>query len=72
MKFVHDTFEDSYVHFGGDETSESCWDLKPSIKVWMAQNNISSYKNLQIYYRKAQKNAWRLITPTKKAIYWAN
>lgn len=72
MKFVNDNFEDTYVHFGGDETSESCWNIKPSIKVWMDQNNIASYKDLQIYYRRRQKDLWRDITPSKKAIYWAN
>jgi hexosaminidase len=46
MKLVNSTFEDPYVHFGGDEVTTSCWDLKPSIKAWMAENSIASYHDL--------------------------
>lgn len=35
MRLANSTFEDPYVHFGGDEVATSCWDLKPSIKAWM-------------------------------------
>lgn len=38
----------------------------------MNKNNISTYKDLSIYYRRRQKSLWRNITQTKKAIYWAN
>lgn len=38
----------------------------------MVAHNISNYKELSTYYRKQQKTLWRQITPTKKAIYWAN
>lgn len=38
----------------------------------MNKNNITSYEQLSIYYRKNQKKLWRNITPFKKAIYWAN
>lgn len=65
-------FEDEYVHFGGDEIEESCFGQKPSIKEWMDSHNISSYKQLEIYYRQRQKALWRNITTHKKAIYWAN
>ena len=30
MEYVNKFSEDPYIHFGGDETSDSCWDLKPS------------------------------------------
>ena len=46
MKYVNETFTDNYVHFGGDEIEEDCYDKKPSIMDWMIKNNISSYKNL--------------------------
>ena len=29
MNYADEMFEDPYIHFGGDETSNSCWDLKP-------------------------------------------
>ena len=32
LEEVDSTFSDPYIHFGGDETSNSCWDRKPSIK----------------------------------------
>jgi hypothetical protein len=38
----------------------------------MKAMNISDYKGLEVYYRQEQKKLWRKITPTKKAIYWAN
>ena len=33
---------------------------------------MSSYKDLEVYYRQRQKKIWRNITSSKKAIYWAN
>ena len=49
-----------------------CWDNRPEIAARMNQMNISDYKSLEIYYRQQQKKIWRQISPTKKAIYWAN
>lgn len=72
MTYVNSTFEDDYVHFGGDEVVEDCWSQRQNITDWMNANNISSYKNLSIYYRQQQKQAWRTISPNKKVIYWAN
>jgi hexosaminidase len=72
MKLVNTTFEDPYVHFGGDEVLAVCWDLKPSIKKWMLENDVATYKDLEAGYRKRQKSLWRNISPTKKTIYWAN
>lgn len=72
MKDISSTFIDSYAHFGGDEIINQCYDRKPSIKEWMSANNISTYHDLSIYYRKKQKSIWRNITANKKAIYWTN
>lgn len=72
MKYVNSKFEDPYVHFGGDETVNSCWDFKPSIKEWMVKNNIPTYNDLSIWYRRKQKSLWRTLSTTKKVIYWAN
>ena len=72
MNYVNNTFADNYVHFGGDEITMKCWDKKPEIKTRMAELNITDYKALEIYYRQQQKKIWRQISPTKKAIYWAN
>lgn len=70
---VNKTFEDDYVHFGGDEVLEDCWDQRPHIKEYMKANNISNYKDLSIDYRKRQKKMFReVISPKKKVIYWAN
>lgn len=40
------TFEDPYIHFGGDEVTLICWDLKPSIREWMIVHGVSTYKHL--------------------------
>jgi len=72
MNYADEMFEDPYIHFGGDETSNSCWDLQPQIKEWMKENNITDYKALSSYYRQRQKSLWRNISSTKKSIYWAN
>lgn len=44
MNYVNQVFEDPYVHFGGDETVESCWDLRPAIKAYMIAHGIKTYK----------------------------
>lgn len=72
MNYADLMFEDPYIHFGGDETSDSCWDLKPEIKQWMEKNNMTIYKELSTYYRQRQKKVWRNISKTKQSIYWAN
>ncbi|EAR96206.1 glycosyl hydrolase family 20 beta-N-acetylhexosaminidase family protein (macronuclear) [Tetrahymena thermophila SB210] len=61
-----------YVHFGGDEVEEQCWNKRPEIKEFMNQNNISTYTDLQNYYRKNQVNIWKSINATKPAIFWAD
>lgn len=55
MKLVNSTFDDPYVHFGGDEVLAICWDLKPSIKMWMVEHHVETYRDLEIGYRKKQK-----------------
>ena len=54
---------------GGDETLKSCWDKKPSIKQWMAQNNISDYDQLQVYYRQRQLE---YLQTNRTPVYWSN
>ena len=46
LSYVNDTFDDDYVHFGGDEVLLSCWDQRPSIKAFMEQNGILDYQGL--------------------------
>lgn len=73
MREIHEIFPNSIVHFGGDEVERSCWDQRPSIKQWMNEHNISTYDDLQVYYRQRQKKIWReKISKTKIATYWAN
>lgn len=71
MREINELFIDPVVHFGGDEVEASCWDKRPSIKEWMAKNNIKSYDALQVYYRQKQKAIWKTIS-TKAVSYWAN
>jgi N-acetyl-beta-hexosaminidase len=51
MNYVNSTFEDDYVHFGGDEVVYDCWGDRPSILEWMQAHNISDYFGLSVYYR---------------------
>jgi hexosaminidase len=32
-----------YIHLGGDEVVDACWDKRPAIQEYMNANNISSY-----------------------------
>jgi hypothetical protein len=72
MKEINATFIDNYVHFGSDIISGDCYNRRPSIKEWMARNNISNYAKLHSYYREKQKAIWRGISKAKKVIYWIN
>ena len=66
-------FGDEFVHFGGDEVNEKCWDNRPDIKKWMEQHDIKTYRDLQIYYRKTQKKIWTdEIKSKKRVMYWTN
>ncbi|KAL4444539.1 hypothetical protein ABPG74_016832 [Tetrahymena malaccensis] len=69
FKDIQNLFQDQYVHMGGDEVFGSCWDQRPSIKQFMAKNNISDYNQLQVYYRNRQKKS---IQANRTKIYWAN
>jgi len=66
-------FDVDYIHFGGDEVVEKCWDQRPEIKDFMTAHNIQNYSELQSYYRKRQKEIFRAeVNSTKKIMYWAN
>jgi hexosaminidase len=72
MRHINQTSTDPYIHFGGDEISESCYSQRPSIMEWMKAHGMSNYTQLSIYYRQRQKTLWRNISKTTKAIYWAD
>lgn len=59
----------SYLHLGGDEVFGSCWNLRPAIKTYMTKHGIVDYNELQVYYRRRQKEA---IASPRTKIYWAN
>jgi hexosaminidase len=71
MSFIDESFDDEYVHLGGDETVHECWGAQKSITDWMANHNITDFEGLSLYYRERQKQLWRKKT-NKKVIYWAN
>lgn len=73
MQYFNKVFDDAYVHFGGDEVTESCWDQRETIKEYMKENKISDYVDLQIFYRKKQKKLYEEKASRKRRIiYWAN
>lgn len=43
MKYINSTFDDEYVHFGGDQVMPECWGTRQSILDWMAEKNIPDY-----------------------------
>ncbi|KRX03069.1 Glycoside hydrolase, superfamily [Pseudocohnilembus persalinus] len=73
-KIVNSTqnlFTDDYIHLGGDEVINSCYDKRPSIKTWMKNKGMdtSNYIGLQKYYRAQQK---KMLKNGKSSIYWCN
>ncbi|CAK72253.1 unnamed protein product (macronuclear) [Paramecium tetraurelia] len=74
LQDLNDMFDKvQFIHFGGDEASNQCFEQKPSIKEFMNQHGISNYFDLQVYYRKKQKDIWKnQIKSKKKIIYWYN
>ena len=57
-----------YLHLGGDEVFASCWNLRPEIKTWMAEHNISTYGQLQMAWRESLISA----IPNRTVIFWRN
>jgi len=61
-------FPDKYVHVGGDEVGFSCWESNPNITLFMKQNNISSYVQLEQFY---ETNLLEIVGNTgKEYIIW--
>lgn len=54
---------------GGDEVVAKCWDVKPEIKQYMKERNITDYVGLESYLRKTQA---ALLSKSKRAMYWFN
>ncbi|CAD8062286.1 unnamed protein product [Paramecium sonneborni] len=74
LQDLADMFEKvQFVHFGGDEAIQSCYNQRPSIKEFMNQHGIADYIELQTYYRQKQKSIWKNEIKSKKRIaYWYN
>ncbi|CAD8134243.1 unnamed protein product [Paramecium octaurelia] len=78
LKSVMQDFNDmfakvQFIHFGGDEASNSCFDQRPSIKQFMNEHGIATYFDLQVYYRQRQKDIWKnVVKSSKRVAYWYN
>lgn len=57
--YLNNTFDDEYVHFGGDEVVYDCWNQRPSIQTYMKDRGISTFQDLAVDYRKRQKQMFR-------------
>ena len=61
-------FKSNIVHLGGNTVIYACYDQKPSIKAWMAENNMTNYSQLHNYYINRSR---LLINPKNTTIYWS-
>ncbi len=43
-EYILGKFPDPYLHLGGDEVDQGCWDRRPHIKEFMKAQNISNYR----------------------------
>lgn len=64
---IQKIFPSHYIHLGGDEINVNCWDYRPSIKQWMQSHNITSYDDLQTYYRQKEIS---FIEKSRQNIFW--
>ena len=70
IKEVESWFTNSpYFHFGGDEVSSACWDLRPAIKEYMDDFGLKNYAELQAFWRIDLKTE---LPAGRKAIFWRN
>lgn len=68
LKDVEALFVDAdFIHLGGDEVFGSCWDLAPSIKTFMNIHHITTYGELQMYWRKEIRSVL-----AKGVAFWKN
>jgi len=65
---MSDLFVDQFVHLGGDEVADDCWNADPKIKQWMVQNNITTYLELQGYYEQKVQNF--VLSNNKVPAFW--
>jgi len=70
LKDLTGYFRDPFVHLGGDEVNQQCWDERPEIKEFMKKNGLLDYNQLLVYYLKRERELLKNIDPSKKAIYW--
>jgi len=62
------TFQDDYVHLGGDEVSYNCWESNPDIQKFMQQKGWTDYATLEQYY---EQNLLDIIAKTgKNYVVW--
>lgn len=67
---VSATFNDSYLHLGGDEVDFSCWKSNPEISKFMLDNNITTYPMLeQFYISKVLSFTDKLTKPTTPVVW---
>ena len=69
--YVNSTFDDQYVHLGGEEMVLNCWKQRESIVKYMQAKGLNSTKDLAVDYRTRQKKMFRDIS-AKKTIYWVD
>lgn len=72
--FANVTFEinalfrkSEYIHMGGRDLNDSCWQNHSNIKTFMLLHNFKTVEQLQLYW---QKELRKNMGISKKVIYW--
>ena len=50
LQDIFHSFDDQYLHIGGDEVNKECWETNEEIKAWININGSAHASNLQAYF----------------------
>lgn len=65
-------FPDQFIHLGGDEVDQTCFDQNPNIELFKRLNHLASNHDLVNFHIKKARTLLTEISPDKKAMYWSN
>lgn len=65
-------FPDLFMHLGGDEVLQSCFNENPDIQDYMKDNNLKTYDDLVVYHMARTRYLLLNMNPKKVGLYWSN